>query len=479
VYIALIGVPLLGALIAFAFPSQAHRPKVLPITAALHFLLTLLAIADLDHAAKGVYLELDGFGSVVLAVISSLFFVCALYAPVYLAQREDRPNRAFVACLLLFLSMNTAVVLAQHLGLLWVAVEATTLAAAPLIYFNRNARSIEATWKYLVIGSVGIALALLGSLFLAYSVFMERRETSLLFDVLLANPDGFSPPWLRAAFVFLVVGYGTKMGLAPMHTWKPDAYGEAPGIVGALLAGGTASSAFLALMRVYRVVDAGGQGPFARSVLVFLGMASLAVAAVFLVRQRDLKRMLAYSSVEHMGLLVLGIGLGGVGTYGSILHIANSGLTKGVLFLSAANLNRAFGSRNVQTVRGAFRRAPVSAALFLAGFFSATGSPPFGPFVSELAIVRAAFGGGHLVVGALLLALLAITFMGMATTVLAAVQGEPATSPVDAPQTYRDTFFSTAPIMACLLVVLMLGLAIPEPVAAVLARATAQIEGAP
>ncbi|MCK6593287.1 MAG: hydrogenase, partial [Polyangiaceae bacterium] len=142
--------------------------------------------------------------------------------------------------------MASLVALSQHLGLLWVAVEGTTLATAPLLYFNKNARSIEATWKYLVVGSVGIALALLGSLFLAYALHLAGGETSLVFSSMIAGAKGMSAPWLRVAFVFLLVGYGTKMGLAPLHTWKPDAYGEAPGMVGALLAGGMSSAVFLA-----------------------------------------------------------------------------------------------------------------------------------------------------------------------------------------------------------------------------------------
>src|SRR5207248_2432294 len=162
----------------------------------------------------------------------------------------------------------------------------------------------------------------------------------------------------RAAFVLLLVGYGAKMGLAPMHTWKPDAYGEAPGLVGTLLAGGVTSCAFLALLRVYQVCRASADSEFARELLMFMGIFSMAVAAVFMVRQRDFKRMLAYSSVEHMGILVLGIGIGGVGVYGALLHMINNGLAKGVLFLSAGNIHRSYGSKRADDVRGALERVP-------------------------------------------------------------------------------------------------------------------------
>src|SRR5579862_3586031 len=174
---------------------------------------------------------------------------------------------------------------------MWVAIEGTSLVTAPLIYFNRTPRSIEATWKYLLICSVGIALALLGSFFLAYASFHEGLESSLLFEDLLHHAPRLSKPWLHTAFVLLLVGYGTKMGLAPMHTWKPDAYGEAPGIVGTLLAGGVTSCAFLALLRVYQICAAGPEAEAARRLLIGVGLFSMIVAALFMARQRDFKRM--------------------------------------------------------------------------------------------------------------------------------------------------------------------------------------------
>ena len=255
------------------------------------------------------------------------------------------------------------VALSYHLGLMWVAMEATTLVTSPSIYFNHNARSLEATWKYLMIGSVGIALALLGSFFLAYSALNAGLETTLLFDHLVADAPYLSPPWLHAAFILLFVGYGTKMGLAPMHSWKPDAYGEAPGIVGTLLAGGVTSCAFLAILRIYQICHAGPEADFAREIMISMGLLSMAVAAVFMVRQRDFKRMLAYSSIEHMGILVLGVGIGGLATYGALLHVINNGLTKGVLFLSAGNIHRALAASTRTKCRDAQTRAAVGRAV--------------------------------------------------------------------------------------------------------------------
>lgn len=470
-------VPLLAALLAALVPSERRRPLLVPAAALIHLAATAALLPRAGSARAGAWLALDPLGAVILGLVSVLFLLCALYAPAYLRLRSDRPNRVLCVCLLVFLSMMSLIALSQHLGLLWVAVEATTLSTAPLVFFNRNARSIEATWKYLMLCSVGIALALLGSLFLSYAAFLGGRGSSLLFADLLSGAGSFSRPWLRTAFVFLLVGYGTKLGLAPLHSWKPDVYGEVPGLVGALLAGGLTSCAFLAILRVYRIVAAAGEGPFARELLLILGIASMAVAAVFLQGQRDIKRMLAYSSVEHMGILALGIALGGIGVFGALLHTINNALTKGVLFLSAGNIHRAYGSKSADAVTGASRRVPISAGLFLAGFFAITGSPPFGPFVSELTILRAAFAGGRAGVAALYLLLLGAVFVGMGSTVLAVVGGRSAREASPVPR--RDTAARTLPIILLMALVLLLGLWIPAPLSDLLKAAGAGLGGQP
>jgi hydrogenase-4 component F len=470
--------PLVMAAVTFAVPSNRARPYLLPIGALGHLGLVAEALfhpgGGSDVSGLGGWLLLDALGKVILGFLSILFFLCSLYAPGYLTLRADRPNRVFCANLFVALAMMTLVTVSHHLGLMWVAMEATTLASAPLLYFNRNARSLEATWKYLLIGSVGIGLALFGSFFLAYSAIKAGLESTLLFEQLILISPKLSPPWLHAAFVLLFIGYGTKMGLAPMHTWKPDAYGEAPGIVGTLLAGGITSCAFLAILRVYQICRAGAEAEFAREIMIFFGLLSMAVAAVFMARQRDFKRMLAYSSVEHMGILVLGVGIGGLAVYGALLHLINNGLTKGVLFLSAGNIHRAYGSKLTHDVRGAIQRVPLSGAMFLLGFLAITGSPPFAPFVSEFTIVNAAIGSGQFLAGALFLLLLAIVFMGMGSTVLAVVLGN---APVQQQENrFQDSVSTSLSILLFMALVLLLGIYVPPRLESLLREAAAFLE---
>ncbi len=474
--VGLMLLPLAAAGGVFLIPSERIRPWIVAATAILHLSGTL-RLTSRETAFRG-WFGVDPLGHLILIVVSGLFALCSVYGIGYLRVRTERSNRVFCACLLTFLAMTTMIALSQHLALMWVAVEGATLSTAVLIYFNHNPRSLEAAWKYLMIGSVGIAIALLGSFFVGYASLHEYGgDQSLVFQSLVQHAGLLSRPWLRAGFVLLLVGYGTKMGLAPLHTWKPDAYGEAPGIIGALLAGGMTSCAFLALLRVYGIMQAAGEGSFARELFVAMGLLSMAVAAVFMAGQRDFKRLLAYSSVEHMGILVLGIGWGGLAVFGVLLHLINNALTKVVLFLSAGNIHRAYGSKRIDDVRGALRLLPVSASLFLAGFFAVTGSPPFGPFISEFTILNGAVTGGHYAAAGFFLLFLLVIFVGMGATVLAVVQGP--TSPAGLRSTYRHSLWETGPPMAALAAVVLMGVWIPGPVYQFVQRAAAVLEQAP
>jgi hydrogenase-4 component F len=471
----LVAAPLLLALLAFGLPRPRWRPRVLLAGALAHAAGVAWCWAAPPAPALGGWLAIDPAGQLVLVLVSALFLACATYAQGYLAQRLERDHRAFVSGLLVLLGATSAAAMAQHLGLLWVALELTTLATAPLIYFKRNEQALEAAWKYLVVCSVGIALALLGTFLLALaSAGPGGPRTLLLADLLAAGP-ALARPWVRFAAVFLLAGYGTKMGLAPLHSWKPDAYGEAPGLLGALLSGGVTSVAFLALVRMLQVCDAAGEGPFVRRAMLGLGLLSIGLAAAFLVRQRDLKRMLAWSSVEHMGILSLGVGIGGAAATGAFFHLLYNGLTKGALFLAAGNVHRAFGTKDVDRIRGAARRLPVSGPVFLAAFLAITGSPPFAPFFSEFAILDGAVRAGAWWPAAGYLGGLAVVFVGMGATVLRVVQGAVPEGQVD--NGFGDTRLLAGPPLVLLFSVLLLGLAVPAPLRRLVSEAAAMVGG--
>lgn len=439
-YYALVVVPAAAGGLAFALRSDRLRRGLLVATAAAHAGLTAAAAVSRPPAALGGWIGLDTAGLLFLALTSLLFLAVACYAVAYLggqqrqAHRDDEerfmfdnaPEAVFTGCLLVFLATMTLVEVSLHFGLIWVAVEATTLASAPLIYFHRHHRSLEAVWKYLMICSVGIALALLGLFALAAGA---GAHAVFGYDELLARAPTLPATWLKAAFVLMLVGYGTKMGIAPLHTWLPDAHSEAPALVSALLSGSLLNCAFLALWRMARVCGAAGLADFTGGLFVFFGLLSIGLAAVFIMRQRDMKRMLAYSSVENMGLILLGAGLGGVGAAGAWLQAVNHALVKCALFLLSGNLLLVYGSRLVETVRGARSRAPATAALWVVGVLALAGMPPFGAFFGKWLIFQAALRQGRPALAALFLGLVLAVFAGMAGVVLRMVLDDPAAEP--------------------------------------------------
>jgi hydrogenase-4 component F len=469
----LIFIPALAGSLAFCIRADKVRRALLVATAVAHAGLTITAWFYKPAPALGGWLMLDGLGLLFLSTTSALFLPVSVYAVNYLRHErhgrikdieegflfDNAPEATFTACLLFFLAAMTLVTLSQHVGLLWVAVEATTLASAPLIYFHRHHRSLEATWKYLLICSVGIALALLGNFFLAVAALKTSGEPiPMVFGDLMTQAAQLHAPWLKAAFILILIGYGTKMGLAPLHTWLPDAHSESPSVISALLSGALLNCAFLGILRTQQVCAAAGLGDFSRELLVGFGLISMGVAAVFIVGQSDYKRMLAYSSVEHVGILALGIGLGGAGVFGALLHAINHSLTKAMLFLVAGNILGAYRTKSTVEVRGVLRVLPVSGVLWVAGLFAITGSPPFGPFLSEFTVLKASLDQGRTVVAVVYLALLAVIFIGMTTVALRMAQGEATREP------QREPLIAVLPPALLGAGMLLLGLYLPPAI---------------
>jgi hydrogenase-4 component F len=468
--LALFGFPFWGGCTAFLLRTDRSRRILLVACAIVHLCLTAAAWKVQVRPEFDGWLALDSMGLLFLTLTSLLFLAAAVYAVGYLRREShgriedfeeggffsNEPEAVFIGCLLFFLGTMTLVTLSQRFGLLWVAIEATTLSSAPLIYFHRHHRSLEAAWKYLLICSVGIALALLGSFFLVVAATGPGgRPLPLVFEHLVRHAGELRVPWLKAAFLLLLVGYGTKMGLAPLHTWLPDAHSEAPSVVSALLSGALLNCAFLGILRAVQVCAAAGLLPFVQGLLTGFGLLSMGVAAIFIVGQADYKRLLAYSSVEHMGIMALGVGLGGAGIFGALLQAVNHSLTKAMLFLAAGNILGIYKTKAVSGVRGVLRVLPVSGALWVAGFLMITGSPPFGLFPSEFTILKAALDSGHGGIAAAYLIFLALIFIGMANVFLRMAQGESTSPP------HAEPLWSILPPVFLGLGVLVLGLYIP------------------
>ena len=429
--ILLLFVPVVAGAVMFIPGSWPRRP-LLPLVALIHTLLsgmTLNAVrTGKAPSALGGLLQPDALGVIFLMLASLLFLAASFYAIGYLREEDklhvkrdfnggrpftNAPETRFLACLCFFIAAMTLVTTTPNLGVLWVGIELTTLSSAPLIYFHRHQASMEATWKYLMICSVGIALALLGNILMNVAFFhtnadLHGMDQVSAFIAAAREVQGTdSAIWLKAAFIFLLVGYGTKMGLAPMHTWLPDAHSQAPSLEAALSSGALLNCAFLGILRGHQIMIAGGLGDFSGGLLIFFGLLSMATAAVFIVGQGDYKRLLAYSSVEHVGILALSIGIGGTALFGGMLHSVCHSLTKGMLFLVAGNILTRYHSLSSYDVRGLREDMPLSGALWTAGFLAIVGSPPFGLFVREFTILKGIFARGHIFVALGYLAALA------------------------------------------------------------------------
>lgn len=471
ILLALILVPALGAVACYLHRGHGARSLWLVGIAVLHLGLVGYLWSHQGETALEGWLAIDSLGLLVLSLLSVLFLVTALHTVGAFRGVSGGGGRYFMSCLLAFLGAASLVSLSHHLALVWVGMEATTLSLAPLVYHRRDRRSLEAVWKYLILSSVGIGLALFGTFFLAAAQQVGRP---LVLEDLMQHAGTLQPGLLRAAFVFLLVGYGTKMGLAPLHAWKPDTYGEAPALVGGLMAGALTSCAFLGLARITEISMAAGLAPFIQPLLLGFGILSLVVAAAFVIGQTDLKRLLAYSSVEHMGILALGLGLGGIGSYGSALHVVNNGLTKCLMFLTVSNVALATGVSQPSMVRGLLRRLPVSGVLLLIGLFAVTGSPPFGPFLSEFTVLRAALVQGHPWLAVAMVVFLAIVFVGMASLILRVLY-EP--DPEGPPPLPRESLLLVGGPIVLAAVVLVLGLYLPDSLQALLAAAAHSLGG--
>lgn len=410
-------IPMFTGIIAMFLPVRFGR-GILVVTSLLHLQITILAWLGKVTPALPRYFSASPDGLLVLLVTSFIFLFISLYAVSYMSETEMANEPIYIGCTLFFMATMSMVAMADHLVVLWIAIEATTLMSAPLIFLTRSKSALEATWKYVLICSVGIALALLGCFFIVLAMDIGNVHVPITFSSLGAVATQLDPVWLKAGFIFLVIGYGTKMGLAPMHTWLPDAHSEAPSPASALLSGALLNCAFLGVYRGHQLLFQAGLGEFSSNILIGFGLLSMLVAAVFIFNQTGYKRMLAYSSIENMGIIAFGVGIGGLATYGAMLHLIHHSLIKSSLFLSSGNILLGYGSKLINKTGNMAKVFPKTFTAFFAGFAGISGFPPFGIFVSELLIIIGAFQKGRSISISIFIFALVLIFAGASRLVM-------------------------------------------------------------
>jgi len=375
-------------------------------------------------------LRADSLSAFMIAIVTFVGAIAAIYAIGYIRLEFDESHfsrvRLFYALFQLFIFTMLLAVTTDNLGVMWVAIEGTTLATVFLVNLHENHTGLEAAYKYLIISSVGIALAFLGTVLMYYAAADQVGEIGLSWTSLIAMATRLDATIVKLAFVFILIGYGTKAGLAPMHTWLPDAHSEAPAPISALMSGVLLNVGLYALMRFKAVVDITAGAAFSSAWLMRFGLLSLGLAAAFLMSQRNYKRMLAYSSVEHTGIVALGLGFGGYwGMLGALLHMVNHALAKSMLFILSGSILLKYRTTEIRAVRGLLKAAPWTGAAFLCGILSLVGLPPFGPFISEFLIFRAGFAAHSTEYAVIGLSLVVLVFAGMLSSVNAMLYGTP------------------------------------------------------
>src|SRR5665648_533025 len=362
----------------------------------------------------------DAFSAYLILITSLIGFAISMYLIGYMGYElkdgatELKRLRIYYVFFHLCIFSTLLVGVANDLGL-WIAIEMTTLFSAPLIAINIKKTAIEATWKYLIICSVGITLALFGTILTYYAAVQVLGEGAgaLSWVSLIGVADQFDPTLMKIAFVFILVGYGTKAGFVPMHTWLPDAHSEAQSPGSALLSGVVINCAVYGIIRFHTITSAAVGKEFSSTLLIMFGLLSLGVATPFILMQSDHKRLLAYSSVEHMGIVALGFGFGGVlGTFGALLHMFNHAVTKSFMFFVAGNIRQKYGTKKIDQVSGLVKSMPYTGPMLVLGGLAITGSPPFSIFISEITILTAGLMQAHIIPTALAIMFMIMIFAG-------------------------------------------------------------------
>lgn len=415
---------------AFCYIVKSHRAVGYASLAGAVFLAgfsapVILASISCPIDGLGGVLYMDALSGYMMALVVFLCLVSAVYSIGYLEHElkvgltDAAGMRRYYALLHLFIFTMLLVTVSNNLALMWIAVEATTIVSAVLIGFGfrKRALAIEAAWKYIILCTVGITFALLGTFITYYATTaVTGAEGVLNWTEIKGMAGRLNPSTMRLAFIFVLVGYGTKAGLAPLHNWLPDAHSQAPSPISALLSGILLNTAFYGIMRFVSLVGPSTGEAFTGNLLIVFGIFSIGLSSVFILVQDNYKRLLAYSSIEHMGIISLGVGIGGfAGIYGALLHILNHALAKPLMFFASGKIQASFGSTKIENVSGVLSSMPLLGTLTFIGAFALAGSPPFNIFLSEFTILKAAVDKGLWLAVGLFLAFVVIVFYGMLT----------------------------------------------------------------
>lgn len=417
----ILGIPLALAVISLSLKNSRAVGR---INFFGHLLAALLSVKVGYHiiTAKTAlsffnFFYVDGLGAFFIFVISLLNVSAALYSIDYMEYElktqaaSDKKCRIYYALFNLFSLSMFVVTMLNNLGMVWAAIEMTTLASAFLVGFHNNKSAIEAAWKYIIICSVGITLALFGTILFYYTVCAQAGVRSINWTDMMSVAKMLDPKMVKIAFLFILVGYGTKAGLAPMHTWLPDAHSQAPAPMSALLSGVLLKTSIYAILRFSIIVNQCVGSQYASRLFIFFGILSLGVSAAFILVQKDIKRLLAYSSVEHIGIIALGLGFGGqLGLYGGLFHIFNHAVTKALMFFCAGNVIKRYNTAYMPSLTGVAAAMPWTGMVMILGAFALAGSPPFSIFMSEFIVLMAGFKQGFYLTASVFMLFIAIIF---------------------------------------------------------------------
>ena len=481
--VAVLVVPLIAAGLSLNRRTRIAEAATVVSGIASFGLTIALAVSVRDGGnleTLGHWLSLDALGGVFLLATGLLYAAGSVFSVGYLRAGAHRAGfasyaRRYYALLNLFGWTMLLVPLMNDFATLWVAIELTTIVSVLLVALDRTDAALEAAWKYVLIASVGLGIALLGVIVLYAGGTSALGDAYLpRFASYLAAGKSLSPVPMQFAFLLAVVGFGTKVGFAPLHTWLPDAHSEAPSPVSALLSGALLANAFYAILRFYQVAVVAGGSEFPRHILLIFGTASLLVAALFVLRQENYKRLLAYSTIEHMGVIALGIGFGvRLAVVGALFHVLNHAAAKGLAFFGSGSLLRRYDTKEIEGIRGAAGALPLSGPMFLIAALALAGLPISGVFRSEFQIVVGGFSRPAYVWVTLLLVFVNLAFFGVIWNA-----GRMVLTPTSEAQPRGETsWWMVAAMAACLVVVIGLGFHLPGDLASLLRSATSSLGG--